>query len=515
MRRPLAAVIAAVAAAQLWLAYRYYGFLTGDDVEVLSEAFRRARELAYTPWDIRNLFVPDVLVAPIVWLTRGASMRMTIFLASLPFIALSSLTIWLVYRLALRWCDQRAALVAALLFATHWIPLSFGSTVYPRTLAAACVVAAALIVDRWPFIAGLLIGIAFADRFSEIVFLAPVLAVILSRRSCVGEAGAAEDGRRTPPVLASRKAAARTGLAGWGSFDRPFDALRAGSARLQRFALPSLRRLRMTVLLLGGCLVSIILTVGIYDWLTWGTPFSSAIKFAHLTLIEPDFASRVKYQAPWWYVANILRWCSPAMLPLLWYARRSRAIWFIVIPLIAFSAVKHKELRYLQVIIPFLCIAAAIGFASLGARASCPQDLAGAERGPKRARSPRSQVAVALVAISMLWNLHGLRYLARKSQPAVMAAKWMASNPSIHSIAASQLWAYGGKLYLGENMAMSDVGTPPENLSEVRADAVALYETDLDVPSRVDALRANGYAPVRTFRDDPARAVVVFMKRKP
>jgi hypothetical protein len=247
----------------------------------------------------------------------------------------------------------------------------------------------------------------------------------------------------------------------------------------------------MTVALLGGCVVSIILTVGVYDWLTWGTPFSSAIKFAHLTLIEPDFASRVKYQAPWWYLANILRWCSPALLPLLWYARRSRAIWFIVIPLIAFSAIKHKELRYLQVMIPFLCIAAAIGFVSMRSR----------------------RIAVALAAISMLWNLHGLRYVARKSQPSVMAAQWIASNPSIRSIAASQLWSYGDKLYLGDRMAMSDVGTPPEHLSEVNADAVALYETDLDVPSRVDALRANGYAPVRTFRDDPARAVVVFMKR--
>jgi hypothetical protein len=479
MRRPLAAIIAVVAAAQLWLAYRYYGFLTGDDVEVLSEAFRRARGLAYTPWDIRNLFVPDVVVAPIVWFSSGLSIRTTIFLASLPFIALSLLTIWLVYRLALRWCDERAALVAALLFATHWIPLSFGSTVYPRTLAAACVVAAALIVERWPFIAGLLIGIAFADRFSEIVFLAPLLVMVTKhRQECLCHIGRLQDCPNHAP---------------------------AGVAQ-------TLLSVLKVVL---GTTVAIILTVGIYDWLTWGTPFSSAIKFAHLTLVEPDFASRVKYQAPWWYVANILRWCSPAMLPLLWYARRSRAIWFIVIPLIAFSAVKHKELRYLQVIIPFLCIAAAIGFASLGARASCPPFSSNDARNPQRAGRPRSQVAVALVAISMLWNLHGLRYLARKSQPAVMAAQWMCSNPSIHSIAASQLWAYGGKLYLGEKMAMSDVGTPPENLSEVRADAVALYETDLDVPLRVNALRASGYAPVRTFRDDPARAVVVFMKRKP
>src|ERR1700686_1785277 len=143
MRKRLAGIIAAVAAAQLWLAWRYFGFLTGDDVEVLSEAFRRARGLAYGPWDIRSLFVPDVVVAPVVWLGWGGSTRTTIFFASLPFIALSALTIWLVFRLALRWCDdEHAALAAALLFATHWIPLGFGGTVYPRTVAAACVVAA-------------------------------------------------------------------------------------------------------------------------------------------------------------------------------------------------------------------------------------------------------------------------------------------------------------------------------------------------------------------------------------
>ena len=143
--------------------------------------------------------------------------------------------------------------------------------------------------------------------------------------------------------------------------------------------------------------------------------------------------------------------------------------------------------------IPFLAIAAAIGFASMY-------------------RSHR-RIAIALVVISLIWDLHGLRYFARKSQPAVEAAQWIAQNPSTHSIAASQLWSYGDKLYLGDKMAMSDVGTPPEKLSEVTADAVALYETDFDVPARVEALRAKGYAPVRTFRDDPARAVVIFMKK--
>jgi hypothetical protein len=251
----------------------------------------------------------------------------------------------------------------------------------------------------------------------------------------------------------------------------------------------------MTAWLLGGLLASVALTVGVYDWLTWGAPFSSFVKFTHLTIVAPDFASRVKYQAPWWYLANAVRWCSPFLLPLLWYARRARAIWFVVIPLLAFSAIKHKELRYLQVLIPFLMIAAAIG---------CVELL----------RTHR-RVAIALVAISAIWNLHGLRYFARKSQPAVEAAQWMASNPRVHSVAVSQLWAYGDRLYFGAPLGKTDLGTPPEGLNDsVTADAVALYETDLDVPARLDRLRALGYAPVREFHDGPARTVVVFMKEK-
>ena len=472
MRKALAAIIAAVAIAQLWLAYRYFGFMTGDDVEVLSEAFRRARGLDFHPWDIRNLFVPDVVVAPVVWIASRlgvSNTRTLIFASALPFVALTALTIVLVYRLTLRWCgDDRAGLVAALLFAMHWIPLGFGSTVYPRTLAAVCLVAAALIVERFPFVAGVLVGLAFVDRFSEIVFLAPVLLILTKhRQECLCHIEPAQVCSALPECpLHARSGVAQTLL--------------------------SVLWLQTLKVILGTT-VAIIFTAGIYDWLTWGAPFSSFIKFAHLTLVAPDFASRVKYQAPWWYLANLVRWCSPLLLPLLWYARRSRAIWFIVIPLLGFSAVRHKELRYLQVMIPFLAIAAAIGFASMY-------------------RSHR-RIAIALVAISLIWDLHGLRYFARKSQPAVEAAQWLAANPRVHSIAASQLWAFGDKLYFGDRIGQSDLGTPPEKLSEVTADAVALYETDLDVPSRVEALRENGYAPVRTFRDDPARAVVVFMKK--
>jgi GPI mannosyltransferase 3 len=421
MRRAVAALIGAVALIQIFLAVRFFGFLTGDDVEVLSQAFRRATGFDYQPWDVRNLFVPDFLVAPFVFV---GGLRA----AAIPFIALTALTIWLVYRLALQWSgDEIAAAVAALLFALHWIPLGFGSTVYPRTLATACIVGAALLVDRYPFPAGALIGIAFADRFSEIVFLLPLL------------------------IVARRRA--------W---------------------------------VLAGATTSIAITVGLYDWITWGTPFSSVIKFAHLTLVEPDFASRVKYQSPLWYLLNVVRWCAPTLLPLLYFARRSFRWSFIVIPLLALSVVQHKELRYLQAVIPFLAIAAGMGFAVLYQR--------------------RRAWAVALLVVSLLWDLHGLRYFAHKSMPAVMAARVLAADPSIKTVAGSQLWAYGGQLYFGPRIGLRELGTPPRDLDRMLpgADAAAVYESDLDHPEIVASLRAHGFAPWRTFRDGPARAVVVF-----
>lgn len=426
MRSRVGALIAAVVAAQLWLAWRYFGFLTGDEVEVLGEAFRRANGFAYTPWNIRNLLVPDVVVAPFVriaaWLGYDLPGQM-IFAAALPFIALTALTVWLVYRLG--------GFLPALLFAAHWIPLGFGSTTYPRTLATCCVVAAALIVERWPFAAGLLAGLAFADRFSEIVFVVPLL------------------------IVARRRAAVFAGA-----------ALSVGIA-------------------------------GAYDWLTYGAPFSSFVNFAKLTVVEPDFASRVKYQAPWWYLANLPRWLAPTLLPALWLARRHRLWWFVLLPLAAFSVIRHKELRYLQALIPFVMIIAAAGLTTLWRR--------------------HRPAAVALLALSLAWNLYGIRYFARKSQPAVMAARELGEDPHIRTVVLSQMWAYGDRLYLGPQMHVRDVGTPPRNLDQAldSADAAALWETDLDDEGVRAALKRWRFKRTQTYRDGLARPVVLFRRLSP
>jgi hypothetical protein len=246
----------------------------------------------------------------------------------------------------------------------------------------------------------------------------------------------------------------------------------------------------MAAILLGVAIGAGI-TVGLYDWITWGAPFRSAIKFAHLTLVEPDFASRVKYQSPVWYLTNILRWLSPAMLPLLWVARRRVRWLYIIIPLVALSIVKHKELRYVQAIIPFIAVAAGIGASMLWRE--------------------RRKLAIVLVAVSLVWHVTGLRYFARKSQPAVMAAQWLASQ-GVKRLAVSQLWAYGDRLYLGEPMDVTDMASPPRRPAEelASADWIALWETDLDDAAVAQTLAVNRFHAVHIFRDGPARAVVVF-----
>jgi hypothetical protein len=453
----LGAIVATAVAMQLWMAHRYFGFLTGDDTEVLCEAFRVATGYRYQSWEIRNLFVPDCVVAPFIWLAAHLGvhhMRTLAFVAAFPMIAASAASVVMVHRIALRWgADARAALVAAGLFAFHWIPFAFGSTVFPRTIATACVLGAVLLIgDGSEFVAGLLVGVAFADRFSEIVFLVPLL------------------------LIARRRLA-----------------------------------------LLSGAVTSIALTCGVFDAFTRPRAFDSVWQFARVTLVENDFASRTKFQPAWWYVTALPRWCALTMLPLVWVGvkrtgartevratrgellaktgtrslrvpRRDKLVWFVLVPIAVLSLIAHKELRYLQGVVPFLCILAAIGFMRMDSR----------------------RWATALVAISVAWNLIGVRTLQKKTMPAVMAAEYAAREPSIHGLATSQLWAYGDGLFLGGKAAV-ELGIPPTRWDKAfkDTDAVAMFRGDMSAET-ARVLAAHGYTRRAAFADGDARVVWLF-----
>lgn len=437
----LASIVAASSITQFHLAHRYFGFLGGDDVEILGEAFRVATGLRSYAWEIRNLFVPHVIVAPVIAFARRLGVsdtRTLIEVAAWPFILLTAMTTLIVERLALRWTgDPHAAVVAAALFAFHWIPLGFGSTVYPRTIATFCVVSAAWILTTPGSVralgAGALAGVAVADRFSEAVFLVPLLVLA---------------GKRAFPVIA------------------------------------------------GAC-ATIGLTIGIYDAATWGAPFSSLVKFARLTILEPDFSSRIKYQNPLWYLTSLPRWLAITALPLLFMGRRVKKAWlFIIVPLVALSLVRHKEIRYLHGIIPFLAIVMACGFRVFVER---------------RGRL----LAGAFLAATFAWHLNGLKYFAKKSQPAVMAARDLARDPSVRRVLIGQNWAYGAQLYFGNGVHVGDLGVPPE-LETLRreaagADAIGIYESELDAEWR-RALREAGFRATHVYRDGPAKPVIIYRR---
>lgn len=425
MTRKLYALAALVAVLQLWLAQHFYGFLTGDEVEYLGEAFRLATGFDYGTWDVRNTLVPDVLIAPLIWLATHlgiSSPSALIVIATIPFALASALTIVLVYHLAQRW--NANASVAALLFALHWLPLGFGSTTYPRVIAMCCITAAALLVERNAFAAGALMGIAFADRYSEIVYLIPLLVIAWQRAR-----------RRAWRVVA-------------------------------------------------GALTSMAITSGVFEWIRWGEPFGSLRKFAQLTLVERDFASRVKHQSVLWYLETLPRWCALTLLPLVVLGARRRWI-FVVIPLALLSLIAHKEVRYLQGLIPFLALLAGIGFTQM-----------------------KRNLAVALLAISLAWNLWGLRFLQRESRPAVAAARTLTN---ARTVAISQPWACGDKLYLMRGARALELGTPAQHLDELlpQADAVIIYESDV-TPEVAAKLRA--FQRVGVFRAPRARDVIVYRR---
>jgi len=429
--------MAAVAAAQLWLAHHFDGFLTGDEVEVLSEAFRVATGAPYGLWNVRSRFVPQVIAAPPLALFTHLGIHdpsTLIWLATLPFVAASVVTIPLVYALAKRWSDDElAARAATLLFALHWIPLGFGGTTYPRVVAMACLTAAAWLVARETNLAcvaaGAFAGVAFADRFSEIVFVIPL-------------------------ALAARRRGAY---------------------------------------IVAGFIASASLTVGAYDWLTWGAPFASLRNFARVTLVVRDFSSRVKVQSPLWYLETLPRWCALTLVPFFWRARHRDAWLYVVIPLVVLSCIAHKELRYLQSLIPFLAILGGLGFASL--------------------LRTRPRVAAALLALSLTWNLVGLRFVERRSMAAVDAARFLGREPSLHTLAIPQVWAFGDKHYLGHDRRVFDIGSPPHDLAAAldASDAAAIYGSDLTPAVRAE-LAQRGFALRAVFRRARSRDVVVFVR---
>lgn len=439
---------------RLALAARFFGFLTGDDVEILETGLRWALHLSYVPWEIRNTLLPALLVAPMGMLGKSLGIDSPMLLAGLstvPFALLSTLNIYLLFRLVrLLGGDRLAAAFASFLLGTHWVAIGYGSTVYPRTPATTCILIASLLAAStrrrpWSRLgAGAMVALAFAFRYSEAIFLVPLI------------------------LLASREGTRR---------ERFREALDVGA----------------------GFAVGTLFFVGLADLLEWGAPFASLRAFFQYTLVERKASALLVNQSLYWYLWRAHRWIPPAAVAGLWFLRRVRVpttlTAFVVVPLVILSLIHHKELRYLQGILPFAC--AVGGFC-----------LAGMWRGGWR------RGVVGLLAVTVGWSTINLRFLEKKSMAAVEAARYLASaRVPLGQIAAQQPWAFGDRLILS---AAAGVKELPMELREedvtrdvAGVDAVALY-SDLITAGVADSLEKAGFCPERQFSRDGSRQVSVY-----
>ncbi len=162
------------------------------------------------------------------------------------------------------------------------------------------------------------------------------------------------------------------------------------------------------------------------------------------------------------------------------------------------SLFRYKQYRYLQAAIPFIAIAAALGWDRL------------------RSRVPRI-AAVALALAAFYGGVASVLLLRGKSQPAVAAARSLTQrNPPPRLVALEQAWAYGERLYLPHARIRDVPPSRPLDPSVVMeavdgVDAAAFYSTDLDLSSR-DALARVGLREDGTFHRDDGKPVTVFRR---
>ncbi len=554
-RTALALLIAAVAAVKMFLQATIPGFLQGDDVETLESAFRAAFGLQYDDWEIRSHLLPELIVAPLLRLVAALAdvgIDGLLLAASIPFIVAGAVTTLLVFRLARAWgLAESDAVAAAVLYAVHAIPVVYGIGGFPRVLVTPLILCAALLATRERTVhlaaAGLLVGLAGAARYSEWMFLLPLLAMVASG-----------------VVRASRPPPGGGDLRGpeAGETPAPHGARRV-AARLT-FA--------VTGFVAGACVV------GLYDLVSGEGAFSSLVEFARFTLAGGSSSAEAA-QPFWWYLARLHQWLPLTALPLLvwgWRRWRRNALFWVALPLLVFSVVHHKELRYLQNVIPFVAIAIAAGVSRAnpvgplpgsgdgdgdldsGGRAArdtpatfwhasgerripaivqpssgerripaivqpssgvrripaIVQPSSGERRIPAIVRPSSGVLPFALLALSILWGAWGVNRLDKRSSSAVAAARAIAESGP-RAVAVEQAWAYGDHLYFPET-AVTDLPVDPSPADLGRAgeaEFVSLYASHA-TPRRRAELGQLGFAPWRDFSEG-GRPVVVLRRALP
>lgn len=291
-----------------------------ENQQYLEQAGRLLTGRGMIPWEyavgVRSWLTPAALaavMAPAVWASDSADLALGSATAAM--ILLAAIGVWASFRLGGRIAGPSGA-VAAGIAAAVWCELvHFSTHVLADTLSAVFLIWGLAIAYRRPpdegrrafLIAGILFGLAFITRLQ----LAPALAVAM-----IGLCGLQP--RRYLPMMAG-------GLA-------PF------------------------------------ILQGAVDWATWGVAFHSLAMY--VVVNAGGVADQFGRMPMEWYLrveASVWRFAAPLILiTALFGARRAPLLALVGVAILAtFSAVGHKEARFVYPALPLLFTLCGVGMAEL------------------------------------------------------------------------------------------------------------------------------------------------------
>ena len=312
-RGVLAALCLVTLAARLAGAWFHPGFFSGDDVEIHEMTLSAVYGLDLPVWNLRSPFFPLGFIYPAQRLAVAVGVsdpHLLVFAGRAVVALLSSAAVPLTWTAMRRLAPDYpvAALLAAALVASNKLQVSFGSSELPRPIAAVFVLGAFTLLlragTRRALLAGCLLGLAAAFRFSEAIFVVPA-ALVLARQ----------------------------------------------------------HRWREGTLMLAAAMAGGGVALGIADYLYWGSAFSSLRSAVVYTVVER--ASSRGYEPTLAYLLFVPPWTNWAVFVLAVAGARRQpvlAIWMFV-PIVALSLLPHKETRYLIPVVPYVCMSAALGVA--------------------------------------------------------------------------------------------------------------------------------------------------------
>jgi hypothetical protein len=177
-------------------AWNYYGFFSGDDVEILEMSFANIFNWKWEAWNLRNAFYPIIFIYPIQLLLKIIGINdlaILIFAGRFVVIFFSTINIFLVYKITKNLSlNKPAGLIAAFFLAFSQIHITFASSVLPRTVSSFFILLSLMFLTSRPKInsqnniiaslAGVALGIGAIIRFSEIIFIIPCLIYLIMEK---------------------------------------------------------------------------------------------------------------------------------------------------------------------------------------------------------------------------------------------------------------------------------------------------------------------------------------------